>query len=126
MKLIFSCTHLSTIISHEGYTLQHKGPYNNGKNLGKVFKIEPMDSYIKKLVGPMVTIEILDISKLLKCIKIPLVDSHNLIKTFVLHKITYLGLSNQCDTCQQIRHIVCTCPNNKTLGDHEYTKPTRP
>jgi hypothetical protein len=68
-------------------------------NLGKVFKIEPMDSYTKRSIGPMVTIEISNISKFLKYVKIPLVDSNNLVKTFFFHKIAYLGLPNQCDKC---------------------------
>jgi hypothetical protein len=95
-------------------------------SLGKVFKIEPVDSYIKRSLGPMVTIEISVFSRLLKYVKIPLVDLNNPNKTFIFHKITYLGLPNQCCKCQQIGHIMCTCPNNKTLGDHKYTKPTRP
>lgn len=68
-------------------------------NIGKVLKIEPMDSYIKRSIGPMVTIEISDISRFLKYVKIPLVDSDNPVKTFVFHKITYLGLPNQCHKC---------------------------
>jgi hypothetical protein len=95
-------------------------------NLRKVFKIEPVDSYTKRSIGPMVAIEISDISRLPKYVKISLVDSNNPNKTFIFHKITYLGLPNQWHKCQQIRHIMCTCPNNKTLGDHKYTKPTRP
>jgi len=90
----------------------------------KILKIEPMDSYIKRSIGPMVAIEILDISRLPKYIKIPLVDSNNPNMIFVFHKITYLGLPNQYHKCQQIRHIMCTCPIHKTLGDHKYTKPT--
>jgi hypothetical protein len=63
-------------------------------NLRKVLKIEPMDSYIKRSIGPMVAIEISGISRLLKYAKIPLVDSNNPNRTFIFHKITYLGLPN--------------------------------
>jgi hypothetical protein len=39
--------------------------------LGKVLDIEAVDFYIKKPVGPMVTIEVRDISKLVGYIRIP-------------------------------------------------------
>ncbi len=40
-------------------------------NIGEVLDIESPDSYIKRLARPMVTIEVRDISKLAKIIKIP-------------------------------------------------------
>jgi len=39
--------------------------------VGEVLDIEPADSYIKRPAGPMVTVEVLDISKLAGFIKIP-------------------------------------------------------
>jgi len=39
--------------------------------LGEVLDIEAADSYIKRPAGPMVTIEVQDISKLAGFIKIP-------------------------------------------------------
>jgi hypothetical protein len=40
-------------------------------NIGEVLDIELLDSYIKRPAGPMVTVEVKDISKLAWIIKIP-------------------------------------------------------
>jgi hypothetical protein len=39
--------------------------------IGVVLEIEPTESYVKRLVGPMITVEIQDISKLASHIRIP-------------------------------------------------------
>ncbi len=39
--------------------------------VGEVLDIEPADSYIKRPAGPMVIVEVLDISKLAGFIRIP-------------------------------------------------------
>jgi hypothetical protein len=39
--------------------------------IGEVLEIEAVDSYIKRPTGPMITIELRDISKLLRYIRIP-------------------------------------------------------
>ncbi len=64
--------------------------------LGKVLKIETTNSYIKRPSGPMITIEVRDISKLAGYIKIPSMAKGASTNDMVAQRILYFGLPNQC------------------------------
>jgi hypothetical protein len=62
--------------------------------LGEVLKIEAADSYIKRPVGPMVTIEVKDIAKLVGYIRIPSMAEGAAFTDMIRQKILYSGLPN--------------------------------
>jgi hypothetical protein len=62
--------------------------------IGEVLEIELEDSYIKRPVGPMITVETHDISKLAEYICIPSMAEGATAKDTTLQKILYLGLPN--------------------------------
>jgi hypothetical protein len=62
----------------------------------EVLEIELEDSYIKKHVGPMITMETRDISKFVGYICIPSMAKGVTAKVSTLQRILYLGLPNQC------------------------------
>jgi hypothetical protein len=80
--------------------------------LRKVLDIEAADSYIKRPVGPMITVEVQDISRLARFIRIPSMlegaDTANIIR----QKILYFGLPNQCRKCCKFGHHAKTCNTN--------------
>jgi hypothetical protein len=55
--------------------------------IGEVLEIEPEDSYIKRPIDPMITMETRDISKLAE---------RATVKDTTLQRILYSGLPNQC------------------------------
>jgi hypothetical protein len=72
--------------------------------LGEVLEIEATDSYMKRPTGPMVTIEMRDITNLVGYIRIPyMVEGTSAVDT-ILQRILYLGLPNQCRKCQRFGH----------------------
>jgi hypothetical protein len=62
--------------------------------IGEVLEIELEDSYIKRLVGPMITVETHDTSKLTGYICIPSMAEGATTKDTTLQRILYLGLPN--------------------------------
>ncbi len=82
--------------------------------LGEVLDIEAAVSYIKRPAGPMVTVEVQDISRLAGFIRIPSmsegVDTENIIR----QKNLYFGLPIQCRKCRKFEHHARTCNTNKS------------
>jgi hypothetical protein len=65
----------------------------------EVLKIELVESYVKRLVGPMIAMEIQYISRLVGHICIPSMVESTTPKDTILQNIMYLGLPNQCRKC---------------------------
>jgi len=82
--------------------------------LREVLEIEATDSYIKRLAGPMITIELRDISKLLGYIRIPSMAKEAETNDMVAQKIMYSGLPNQCRKCRRFGHHAQICTINKS------------
>jgi hypothetical protein len=59
--------------------------------IGKVLEIKPEDSYIKRPVDPMITVETRDIGKFAKYIRIPSMAKRSTKKNTTLQKILYSG-----------------------------------
>jgi hypothetical protein len=64
-------------------------------SIREMLEIKAMNSYIKRLTNPMITIEVPNIATLLGNVKIPSVNPYDSIKMLVLQKIVYLNLPNQ-------------------------------
>jgi hypothetical protein len=66
--------------------------------IGKVLEIELEleDSYIKRPVGPMITVETRDINKFIRYIRIPSMGKGATAKDTTLQGILYSGFLNQC------------------------------
>jgi hypothetical protein len=82
--------------------------------LGEVLDIEVVDSYIKRPAGPMVTIEVQDISKLAGFIRIASMAEGTATINIIRQKIIYFGLPNQCRRCRKFGHHARACNTNKT------------
>jgi len=82
--------------------------------LGEVMDIEAVDSYIKRPAGPMVTVEVQDISKLAGFIRIPSMAEGAATINTIRQKILYSGLPNQCRRCCKFGHHVRACNTSKT------------
>jgi len=70
----------------------------------EVLEIEATDSYIKRPAGPMITIELKDISKLPRYIRIPSMVEGAKTNDMIAQRILYSGLSNQCKKCRRFGH----------------------
>jgi hypothetical protein len=68
--------------------------------IGEVLKIELVESYVKILARPMITMEIQYINRLAGHICIPLMAESAISKDTILQKIMYSGLPNQCRKCR--------------------------
>jgi hypothetical protein len=68
--------------------------------LREVLEIEAADSYIKRPVGPMIMIELRDISKLSGYIRIPSMAEGVETNDTVAQRILYFSLPNQCRKCR--------------------------
>ncbi len=62
--------------------------------LGEVLDIEAVDSYMNRSAGPMVIIEVREISKLARYIRIPSMAEGALATEIIRQRILYSGLSN--------------------------------
>jgi len=81
--------------------------------LGEVLEIEAVDSYIKRPAGPMITIELRDISKLLGYIRIPSMAEGTEASTTIAQKNLYSGLPNQCKKCRRFGHHARACNSGR-------------
>jgi hypothetical protein len=81
--------------------------------LGEVLDIEAVDSYVKRPAGPMVTIEINDITKLAGYIRIPSMAEGVSTTDTICQWILYSGLPNQCRKCCKFGHHARICTVNK-------------
>ncbi len=79
-------------------------------SIGDVLDIESPDSYIKRPAGPMVTVEVKDISKLAGIIRIPSMAEGAGPRDTTTQRILYSGLSNQCRKCRKFEHLAKNCP----------------
>ncbi len=62
--------------------------------IGEVLEIEPAESYIKRLAGPLITIKLKDISKLSGYIRIPSMAEGAETDDMIAQRILYFGLPN--------------------------------
>jgi len=62
--------------------------------IGEVLEIEPAESYIKRLAGPLITIELKEISKLSRYIRIPSMAKGAGTDDMIAQRILYSGLPN--------------------------------
>ncbi len=80
--------------------------------IGEVLEIEAVDSYIKRPAGPMITIELKDISKLPGYIRIPSMAKGSKPNDTVAQRILYSDLPNQCRKCRRFGHHARACTIN--------------
>jgi hypothetical protein len=80
--------------------------------LGKVLDIKAADSYIKRPAGPIVMVEVHDISRLAGFIKIPSMSEGVDITNTIRQRIFYSGLPNQCRKCRKFGHHAKDCNTN--------------
>ncbi len=82
--------------------------------LGEVLDIEVTNSYIKRLAGPMVTVEVQDITRLTGFIRISSMAEGAPTTNTIRQKILYSGLPNQCRKCNKFGHHACACNTSIT------------
>jgi len=85
-------------------------------NIGEVLDIESPNSYIKRLAGPMVIVEVRDINKLAGISRIPSMSEGVDIGETIAQRILYSRLSNQCRKCRRFGHLARACPHNIPLA----------
>ncbi len=77
--------------------------------LGEVLDIEAADSYIKRSAGPMVMIEVKEITNLAGYIRIPSMAEGAAYTDTIRQKVLYSGLPNQCRKCRRFGHQARSC-----------------
>jgi hypothetical protein len=87
--------------------------------IGEVLEIEPAESYIKRPAGPLITIELKDISKLPGYIRIPSMAEGAGTDDMIAQRILYSGLSNQCRKCRRFGHHARTCTTSRNRPGKE-------
>jgi hypothetical protein len=68
---------------------------------------------MKRTTGPMVTIEVTEISKLVGYIKVPSMAEGALATDTIRQRILYSGLPNQCRKCRKFGHHAQICNTNR-------------
>jgi len=77
--------------------------------LREVLEIEAADLYIKRPAGPMIMIELRNISRLPGYIRIPSMAEGSEDTATIAQKNLYSGLPNQCKKCRRFGHHARTC-----------------
>jgi hypothetical protein len=95
-------------------------------NIGEVFEIESPDSYIKRPAGPMITVEVRDVSKLAGIIRIPSMVEGASPGDTTAQRILYSRLPNQCRKCRWFGHLAKACPPNRPPGQGGSIPPKNP
>jgi hypothetical protein len=72
--------------------------------LGEVLEIKVADYYIKRPAGPMITIELRNISKLPGYIRILSMAEGAETNDTIAQRIMYFGLPIQCKKCKRFDH----------------------
>lgn len=83
-------------------------------SIGEVLDIEAPDSYIKRSTGPLISVEVKDISKLAGIIRIPSMAEGAGLGDTTTQRILNFGLPNQCRKCRKFGHLARICPLNKS------------
>lgn len=78
--------------------------------IGQVFEVKSFDSHVKRPTGPVITVEVADVSKLPGCILLPSLDLKEAIDATMPQRILYLGLLNRCRRCRKFGHYARRCP----------------
>ncbi|CAM6078408.1 unnamed protein product [Sphagnum tenellum] len=94
--------------------------------IGAVLEIEAADSYIKMPAGPMITIELKDISKLPRYIRISSMAEGAETNDMIAQRILYSGLPNQCRKCRRFGCHAQSCTTNRSKPWEGVTPPTGP
>jgi hypothetical protein len=76
--------------------------------IGEVLHVEAHESYIKRLVNSLVTMEVHDIKRLTESILIPSLNPNDPVGTMTSQPM-YSGLPNQCKRCRRFGHFARTC-----------------
>jgi hypothetical protein len=84
--------------------------------LGEVLDIEAANSYIKRPAGPMVTIEVKEITNLAGYIRISSMAEGAAYTDMIRQKVLYSGLPNQCRKCQRFGHQARSCNTVKNFA----------
>jgi hypothetical protein len=92
----------------------------------EVLEIEVAGSYIKRLAGPMITLELRDFSKLVGYIRIPSMAEGAATNDTVVQRILYSDLSNQCRKCRRFGHHARACNIVKTKPWEGASHPRNP
>ncbi len=88
--------------------------------------IEAADSYIKRPAGPMVTIEVQDITRLAGFIMIPSMAEGAPNSNTIRQRILYSGLPNQCRKCRRFGHHARACNTNIARAREDSRQPNPP
>jgi hypothetical protein len=94
--------------------------------LGEVLKIEPAESYIKRPAGPLITIELKDISKLPGYIRISSMAEGAKTDDMIAQRILYSGLLNQCRKCRRFGHHARTYTTSRNKAWEGVPSPPGP
>jgi hypothetical protein len=94
--------------------------------IGEVLEIEPTKSYIKRPAGPLITIELKDISKFPGYIRISSMAEGAETDNMIAQRILYSGLPNQCRKCRRFGHHARTCTTSRNKPWERVPSSVRP